>query len=421
MGSKPAMAFMGIALICTQVVRADIVAATSITLDEAIERTVRDNPALVASGFQLVAQQGRIVQAELRPNLALDLEVENLLGTGDFSALDRSETTLSLAWVLERGKREGRSAVAQAELTVLETEQLLARIDAAAGTARLYLDALELQALLTLAEESVARLEQLTEAISRRVEAGRSPRADLARSEVALAEQRLALDDLEHSLTVALHRLAAQWGETAPALREVQGDPASLPKLESFAVLSERVEASPRIARLLTERRVGEARLRLAEVRARPNWRARAGLRHLEGPDEQAFVVGVTVPFGRNRNQGRIAEARTALAATDATGAASRIQLETELFALHQELEHEVHIAETFREEILPRVESALAETETAYLTGRYSFLDLKSAQDESTAARSAAVVAAVNANRARIEIEHLIGLPIGSEGANNP
>ena len=56
-----------------------------IGLNEAVARTLARNPELVAFGYQLQAQDGRILQAGLAPNPELSLTVENALGTGEFT------------------------------------------------------------------------------------------------------------------------------------------------------------------------------------------------------------------------------------------------------------------------------------------------------------------------------------------------
>lgn len=390
----------------------------SITLDEAIALTVERNPALVAAGYQLEAQQGRILQAELRPNIALDFEVENFAGGGQFSGVDSTETTLGLQWVIERGKRQGRSDVARAQLSLLDTDRMIQRLGAAASTAQLYLDALEMQTLRAMAEEWVLQFERLAAAADQRVKAGRSPQADLARARAALSEQRLVQEDYDHLLAVAIHRLAAQWGETRPQFTRVEGNPNTLPALQPYEVFQERLQDNPTLTRFLTQRRVQEATLRLAKLRAKPNWQLRTSIRHFEIVNEQALVAGIQIPIGKNRNQGRIAAAQAELAMSEANSRATRVQLETELFALYQDMEHELHIAEVFRDEILPNVESALRETEKAYEAGRYSYLDLRGAQEDAFAARRSAIVAAVNANRAMIELERLTGTTLdGREG----
>jgi len=79
-----------------------------IGLYEAVARTLLHNPELIAFGYQLQAQDGRVLQAGLAPNPELSFTVEDALGTGRFSGADSAQTTLSIAWILERGVRQRR-------------------------------------------------------------------------------------------------------------------------------------------------------------------------------------------------------------------------------------------------------------------------------------------------------------------------
>ena len=60
----------------------------TLDLDTAVSRTLERNPRLKAFGYHLNAQQGRVQQSELKPNLELGVLVENALGTGDFQGID---------------------------------------------------------------------------------------------------------------------------------------------------------------------------------------------------------------------------------------------------------------------------------------------------------------------------------------------
>ncbi|HNP35400.1 MAG TPA: TolC family protein [Woeseiaceae bacterium] len=385
-------------------------------LDAAVARTLESNPRLIAYGYQLRAQQGRLQQAELKPNPELGLLVENAAGSGDFQGIDGAETTLSLAWVLERGKRERRVDAARAGISLLETEAEIQRLDAAAETARVFLDTLALQERLIQTDDAVALAEQTAAAVKKRVQAGRTPAADLARAEAELARMRLDREEIEHELRTSHRRLSAQWGDTRPDFARVSGDVHQLPTPDSYASLLDRLEQNPDLSRYLNEKRLREAELRLAETQAKPNWQLTAGVRRLERSDDQAFIAGITIPLAtRNRNQGRISEARAQLAMTDADRAATRVQIETQLFALYQELEHSLHRAAALREEILPRIERALNETERAYAAGRYGYFELRVVQAELLDTRTALVESSIDAHRHVIEIERLTGTPAAS------
>ena len=389
---------------------------TDVSLNEAIARTLERHPALLAFGYQIEAQKGRVLQSGLRPNPELRVSIEDALGTGAASGLDIAETTLSLAWVWERGKRQGRVNAARAGASLLEVDAEIRRLDAAAETTRRYLDSLAYQERLVLSEQAVRLAEQTVTNVGRRVRAGGTPEADLARAEATLARARLDREDLEHELLSSNRRLAAQWGNTGPEFTRLRGDIGTLPTADSFANLVARIDDNPNLARFLSEKRLREAQLRLAQAQARPDWRFNAGVRRLEQLDDQALVAGITIPLARrNRNQGRIAAARAQLAMADAERTATRVQIETQLFALYQELRHSLRHAATLREEILPRVERALADTERAYAAGRYGYFELRVVQAEVLAARTALLEASIDAHRNLTEIERLTGTTLSS------
>lgn len=105
------------------------VPASSITLQDAVNRSLERNLDLKASAYELDAQQGRLRQARARPNPEIGLLVENAFGTGHHSSFNAAETTLSLGFAIERGARERRGALAEAGVALVTTEISIQRLD----------------------------------------------------------------------------------------------------------------------------------------------------------------------------------------------------------------------------------------------------------------------------------------------------
>ncbi|MGK0342890.1 MAG: cobalt-zinc-cadmium efflux system outer membrane protein [Candidatus Azotimanducaceae bacterium] len=382
-----------------------------INLKDAVERTLQDNPNLVSFGYQIEAQQGRLIQSRLRPNPELGILVENVLGSGDFNKSDDAEATLSLSWLLERGKRDQRVVVATAGVSLIESEAEIRRLDEVAETARLFLDILANQERLVRTQNSVSLAKQTVKAIGERVRAGRTPEADLARAEAQLARTLLLQEDFEHELKIVKHRLAAQWGESQLDFVSATGNISQLPVLASFTEILNRVDENPDFLRFASERRLRESELAMAEAEAKPSWQLTTGIRRFQESGDQALLFGVTIPLARhNRNQGGVAEAQAKLSMTSANQSAARIRIETQLFALYQELLHSMHRATVLREEVLPKVEQALAETQRAYANGRYGYFEYQIVQQEVLDAQSALIETSINAHKRLIEIERLTG-----------
>ncbi|MDA0824497.1 MAG: TolC family protein [Proteobacteria bacterium] len=383
----------------------------ALTLDNAITKSLSSNPDLVASGFELEAARGHVEQAHLAPNPQLTVALEDALGSDAFSGFKSAETTISLAWVIESRIRERRVNAALDRESLMASDADILRLDVAAETARRFLDVLAVQAQITTANEAVNLAQDTILAVAKRVNAGRTPPADLARAEAELAAAQLIREDLDHELSAGRHRLAAQWGQVAPEFVTVQGKPLMLPETESFGALREYMLRTVDLTRYLSAERLAESELLLAQAESKPVWRASLGVRRFEATNDQALLGSVSIPLAiGNRNQGRIAETMAQVAQTRAKGTAARVHLETKLYVLYESLQHSLHRAGVLREQIIPRIESALSQTHDAYELGRYSYMEWATVQTELIDARCELIAASIDSHRHVIEIERLTG-----------
>ena len=391
----------------------------AMTLAEALTRTVARNPELIAAGFHIAAAEGRLQQARLAPNPELDVVVEDALGTDGFRSVESAQTTVTLGWILERGVRQRLIDTARAGMALSRFDAEIGRLDVAADTARRFVVCLAYQSRLLNAAEAVRLAEDSVQAVTSRVAASRTPAAELARAQARLARAELLEQEYGHELLSAYHRLSAQWGETQPDFSSVSGDLSKLPRLEPFETLLARVEQNTELARFMSQQRIGEAELRLAQARSKPNWHVYTGLRRFEGTDDLAVVGGITVPLPvRNRNQGRIAEARANIARSEASENAARVRIETSLFVLYQELQRNTQLAARLTDDIIPRIERALTDTRRAYELGRYSYFEWSVVQAELLEANNDLLEASIDAHRIIIEIERLTGTRIAPPAA---
>jgi len=387
-------------------------AAESLTLENAIADTITRNPELQALGYALRAQDGRILQASLAPRPELNIAVEDVLGSGVARGLSGSQTTVTIAWVLEGDLRQRRIDAAQMGSLALVADAQIMRLDAAAQTARLYTHALADQLRRDMADAAVQLAQDNIAAIEQRVTTGIAMTSELAQAEADLAKRELYREDFEHELTADYHRLAAQWGDLTPQFDRVLGDPLNLPVVEPFETLVARIEQNPDMGQFLSESRLQESLLQLELAQSDSLWRFNAGLRRIQSSSDTGFVAGVTIPLNRgNQNQGRIAEVRATLEQTAALAEAARIRIQTTLLVIYLELQHNIHRAETLRNDVIPRFEEALAEIHRAYNLGSASYLERLQVQEDLLAARSELAESGVQAHLKMIEIERLTGV----------
>jgi cobalt-zinc-cadmium efflux system outer membrane protein len=381
-----------------------------LTLARAIEAALQSNPDLIATSFELSAAQARIVQAGLRPNPEFEMELENFAGSGEASGIDELETTLSLSQVIELGDKRGlRRSAAGADLDLVTVEQRARELDVLAAVTERFIDVVVTQERVRFATEGTALAQQTTDAISRRVEAGRSPEAERSRARIGLTRARIQQQQAQSELRSARYALSAIWGNPEPSFTTARAELFELRAVGSFQDLMTRLEDSPDFLRWVSENRLREAELRLQRAQARPNLSFSLGVRRFEQNGDAALVAGFSMPLAvYDRNQGAIREAQLRVTQSAAARDAARIKARAALLALYQEMTTARARVETLRTEALPQAQLALEQTRSGYERGRFSFLELVSVQEELLALRAAEIDAAAAYHRMLAEIERL-------------
>ncbi len=384
---------------------------SNLTLPEAIQRTFNNNPELQPFQYRLEAQQGRIVQADLSAKPTLNLQLEDALGTGEYQAFDRVETTLSISWVLDKAVREKRTAVAFQDKGLIETEQDIKRLDSATQTAHYFIKTLSFQEQVAIAKRAVTLAEITVKEIKTRVNIGKTLQAELYRAEAELAKRQLVLLNLTHKIKSLHRQLAAQWGSTQPRFSSVSGSLTKLPSVIDFQTLKAQIIRNPNLSKYLSQQRVAEATLQLAKEQRNIKWSFTTGIRHYAENNDVGLIAGFSIPLGiTNRNQGRIAEVQANLAKNQSESEALRIRIETSLFVFHEQLINAIQLSKRLKEEVIPGLKKALTATHKAYEVGRYSYLEWLSVQNELLDAQSALLNASLSAHQNKIEIERLTG-----------
>lgn len=394
-----------------QVHATDRIASDILSLPEAIQRTFNNNPELQTFQYRLEAQQGRMVQADLSAKPKLDLQLEDVLGTGEYQAFDSAETTLSISWVLDKAIREKHKAVAFQGFSLIESEKAIKRLDSATQTAHYFIQVLSHQERKVIAKLAITLAETTVKEIKKRVKVGKTLQAELYRAEAELAKRQLVLLDLKHEIKSLHRQLAAQWGSTHSHFSSVSGSLTQLPTVIDFKTLKAQLKQNPDLSKYLSQQRVMEATLQLAKKQRELQWSFTTGVRHYAQDNDVGFIAGFSIPLGiTNRNQGRIAEVQANLAKNQSETEALGIRIETSLFVFYDQLKHDIHLSELLKEEVIPRLEKALKETYKAYEMGRYSYLEWLIVQNELLDAQSTLLNASLSAHQNKIEIERLTG-----------
>ena len=239
-----------------------IVPPDVLTLDDAVARVARTHPDLRLIDARRGGLQADFDAASLRPALRAGLDIENALGSGDARAFRQTETTLTLAGVLERGgKLDARRTLAQARIDALALQRETQRLDLLADVARRYLAVAAARARKTIAEQDIAQRRRTVAGARQRLQAGASPESVVLTAEAALARAELSRARAEQQEVAARQHLAALWGERAPRFDIAPADPLALPDIPDSAELAALLDGTPELAQFADERRVREARV----------------------------------------------------------------------------------------------------------------------------------------------------------------
>lgn len=397
-------------------------AADGLSLSEALARALRDSPQLRVYPYERRAAEADELQAGLRPNPELGVELQNFAGTGAVRGVKSLETTLTLSQLIELGGKRGRRVeAAEAAAGGVAADYDVARLDVLSETTRRYVDVAEAQAQLEATQRSIDLAKQTGEAVERRIRAGAASTAERNRANIARLRAQLDAQRAQGELDARRVALGAMWGQGAPDFNTVSGDLYAIPPLADFSAFAERLQTSPDFTRFASERRLREAEVKLAQAEAVPDLTVGAGVRRLNSGAEvggtgadYGLVASLNLPLPLfNRNQGKIAAAQERVGQSDAERDAALLRTRAVLYGLYQAAAQARRQAEALRSEALDQAEQALTLTQRGFLNGRFSFLELADAQRQVLELRSQAITASADAQRIDAEIERLTAQPI--------
>ncbi|GAA5069310.1 TolC family protein [Lysobacter panacisoli] len=387
-------------------------AGDRLTLDDAFARVATTHPDLRLPALREQALSAERDAAAQRPALQGTLDIENVLGSGDYAGLDEAETTLSLASILERGgKRDARIALAQSRIDANALQSEAARLDLLADVARRYLAVVAARSERALAQADIEQRTRTVAAARQRLHAGASPESVVLTAQAALARSQLDQRRSAQAEVAARQHLAALWGEREPAFDIVDANPLALPAIADFDALAASLERTPELLRFADERRIAEARLRLERTQATPDLEWQIGARAFNASNDVALVGSLSMPLGSARRaQPTIRAAEIEVAQVEVEREAQGLSLYATLVEAHGRYRVAQLEVERLRSDVLPMHARAEAAAERAFRAGAISYLEWAQLQSERSAMRRQQLDAALDAQRALIEIQRLTG-----------
>jgi len=389
-----------------------------IALREATALALARSPELGVFPYELREADARILQAGLRPNPQLQVEVEEFGGRRERSGFDAAETTVQVGQPIELGgKRAKRTRVASLDKDLVQWDYKSARLDVLREVTRAFAAALAAQERLALAERLVELSQRAQQAAADRVRAGRDSPVDVLRADVALAESRIERQKAEKTLTAARHSLAATWGGHTPAFQKVEGDFYQTPAPRPPAEVTAAVGDNPDLARWQTEEDKRRAALRLEKARGVPDLTVGGGVRRFEQTDDEALVFSLAVPLPLfDRNQGGILGATAQLAKAHQQREAARVKTLAGLSEATSALGAAYEEVTILHTEVLPKAQTAFDAAQQGYRQGKFDYLHLLDSQRTLFQTQMRYIDAVETYHRARADVARLTGRPLDTD-----
>lgn len=383
-----------------------------ITLIEAVETAMKNNPNLTVYKYEIESLEKQKIQAGLIPNPEANFEAENFLGGKELSGFKGSEYTLSVSQLFELGgKRRNRIKLAENHVTSSKGEYDLRRIDLIASVKSVYLNLYRITKQIELQKQFIKLNEEILATVTRRVEAGRTSPAEESKVKVALINSRIELDRLERQSSSASSTLSSLLGTTARQYEPVFDFYENIVSLPNREDVIDSLEQIPLINIIESERVLRSAKLELEKSQALPDLTISGGVRYLNELNTNSFIAGVSMPIPFfNRNQGNIQSAEVLLQQVDEIKNARILSVVSNINSSFNNLLSAYNNSIRLKEEIIPESEKAYEITRQGYLQGRFAFIDLLDAQRTLFDTEAQYLLELADYYKSLIELENLTG-----------
>lgn len=386
-----------------------------ITLSQALALSLIRNPELRAFSWEVRAREAQTLQAGLPPNPEISFELEDFGGTGSVEGFDGTETTILLSQLIPLGgKLSKRKKVASLNAKLAGWDYETIRLNVLTQTTIYYLNVLAAQDQLALELELVSLAEKVHTTVSELARAGEISPIQEKRSKVVLSQTKINLERSKRELEAAKKILSSSWGGNEPQFEEVKGDLDSISPIPSFQELTELLSENPDIARWASEMEQREAALKLEKANAIPDPFVSGGYRHISEKNDNAFVVGLSIPIPiLNRNQGAISAANRRLKKAIEEQKNAEVIVNRALASTYETLSSSYQEVVLLKDNVLPEAKSAYESIFEGYREGKFALLDVLVAQRTVFDARLQYIEALLSYHSSRANVERLTGTPI--------
>ncbi len=357
---------------------------------EAWEARIYPNPSAFAGIEDYPASGGGISRSKRTLGVAIPVVVSGRLGIAG-TLVDRERELAALGYIWRR--REILSAARRAFLRHLAAKQ-------EAGLAR--------------ATRDIAKT--LNDVTMERFKAQAIPEMEALKSAVNLATAEADVRSSEALVAISVKQLTALTGTIDLPLDRFSGELISRYKVPGLDDLRVHVTGShPLTEAVLKTKEVARLKVDLARAHAVPDF----GFQVAAGTGSEGDTIldaGIEIPLPLfNRNQAAVAAAEIRLRQAELHLESVRTDLLLRLMEAYRTFTGAQDRVRVYEEDILPKAEKALVQTNEGYRLGKFGYLDVLDAQRTLAESKKSATTARADLNLAASDLETLTGLRLES------
>jgi cobalt-zinc-cadmium efflux system outer membrane protein len=354
-----------------------------LTIKEAAAKALLQNPTLSAFSLEKRVKEAQTLQAGLRPNPHLEIEVDDAAGSGQFTGFDHSEITVQLGQLIELGgKRAARVNASRISEKLADWDYNGKRLDVLTEVNKTFIEVLRTQHKVSLSEDLIKLGNQFYDAVSERVRTGKVAPIQKVKAGVVLSTFKLETKKSKMMLEQYRRKLSSTWGSIEPDFLSVVGNLFEISPVPPLEMLNQKISETPYVQRWKTLEDRRKAILELEQAKRTPDITIKGGYRRLEQTNDNAIIFGVSVPLKFfNRNQGAISEAQNNLAKTKEERRAAEIIANKNFLEAYQALVFAHSQASTLHSETIPAAQKSFDGINEGYRFGKFSFLDVLDSQ----------------------------------------
>ncbi|UXY14081.1 TolC family protein [Chitiniphilus purpureus] len=357
-------------------------AHSALTAQEVADKAERHSSKTIAAQAGIEAAQAQRELAAAWPNPELGFSFDDT-GTEDESRSLQLTQRIELGGKASRRVRAATAHYRTAEATLQQTV-IDVRIDAAKAFHELALAELRLRE----ARASGDIAAQFSQALARKLAAGKVPPIDATKARLAELTAATELKNAERQHRLAQRRLEQLIGEPLP--EEGHALPALPPAPPSSAEARQQLMLSPqtRLSQLRVES--SEAEVGLQDGQRWPDLQLSAGVKETVASGERGGLFGIAIEIPLfNWNNSGVSAAKAKLRQAQAEQQSQLRERDLLVQSLHAELIDLVERIHLYQSDIIPAAEAAVSAARTGYDYGRHAFIDVLDAQRSLLAARS--------------------------------